>query len=213
MTSALLYHSLCNSVDVFCHCYFAVTKSISNSSRLNCFFCPSIASTLFVREVGANLQLGLNVMSRQKSCASTSSATPPVRATVTFVPWVRHPPHLSGIGSQCAAPTGCFCNCSPQKTIKWHGSWRPVQSKKNTNNSLLSIFWKLQDDPKNVSLKIRSWRHFDIGPFFSLFLVRKPLSKVVSIIEKWPFSHSCFRHFRCPQRKSMITFQYKYTLN
>ena len=130
MTSALLYHSLCNSVDVFCLCYFAVTKSISNSSRLNCFFCPSIASTLFVREVGANLQLGLNVMSRQKSCASTSSATPPVRATVTFVPWVRHPPHLSGIGSQCAAPTGCFCNCSPQKMIvTWVLKTCPVEKK------------------------------------------------------------------------------------
>ena len=27
------------------------------------------------------------------------------------------PSHLSGIGSQCAAPTGCFCNCFPQKMI------------------------------------------------------------------------------------------------
>ena len=190
MTSALLYHCLCNSVDVFCHCYFAVTKSISNSSRLNCFFCPSIASILFVREVGANLQLGLNVMSRQKSCASTSSATPPVRATVTFVPWVRHPPHLSVIGSQCAAPTGCFCNCSPHEMIKSHGSWRPIQSKK-VQKILLVNLSEIERRLKKCKSKNRELRTFwDRVPFHHFSWWKKHFSRVESGFNYWKVAFS-----------------------
>ena len=37
-------------------------------------------------------------------------------------------------------------------------------------------FRKLQNDSKNVSLKIGSKVPQNIGPFFSLFLIRKPIS-------------------------------------
>ena len=53
-----------------------------------------------------------------------------------------------------------------------HGSWRRVQSKK-----IPKIFFRiLQDDSKTVSVKIGSRVPKKLGPFFSLFLMRKPLS-------------------------------------
>ena len=41
---------------------------------------------------------------------------------------------------------------------------------------LLPNCWKLQSGSKNVFLKIRSKGPKKLGPFFSLFLIRKPLS-------------------------------------
>ena len=53
----------------------------------------------------------------------------------------------------------------------------PSNKKKNNKFCFCQSSKKLKHDSKNVSLKIWSWGLFEIRPFFSLFLMKKPLSK------------------------------------
>ena len=76
----------------------------------------------------------------------------------------------------------------------------PSNRKKYPLFLLMPNFRKLQDDSKNVSLKIRSRVPQKLGPFFSLFLMRKTLSSgqkwflTIFHMLRWPFPHSWFGH-------------------
>ena len=52
----------------------------------------------------------------------------------------------------------------------------PSNRKKYPSFFVKQTFWKLQDISRNESLKIGSKGPQKLGPFFSLFLMRKPLS-------------------------------------
>ena len=79
-------------------------------------------------------------------------------------------------------------NCNNIKKFWVHmGPEDPSNKKIYPSFFLKPNFRKLKYDSKNVSLKIRSTSPQKLGPFFSFFLRRKPLSG-----QKWflrPFSH------------------------
>ena len=75
--------------------------------------------------------------------------------------------------------TNMRCTHGRKTCLDLHNTWvlkTRLIEKKYPSFLLMPNFRKLRDDSKYVSLKIGSWKPQKLGPFSSLFLMRKTLS-------------------------------------
>ena len=73
--------------------------------------------------------------------------------------------------------TGCFSNWASPEFVKY-SQWliRLKTQNKFTGSKIGAIFWQITSRVTTKNLKIRQRALFELGPFFSLVLMRKRLS-------------------------------------